>query len=68
MPLLEGPAWQAKIYSTGWVDGSGEPYPVVSPATGEQLATMGAATPADVHKAAAAAADAQRDWAALPYL
>jgi len=67
MPLLEGPAWQAKIYSTGWVDGSGEPYPVVSPATGEQLATMGAATQADVHKAATVAADAQRDWAALPY-
>ena len=67
MPLLEGPAWQAKIYSTGWVDGSGEPYPVVSPATGEQLATMGAATQADVHKAATVAADAQRNWAALPY-
>ena len=67
MPLLEGPAWQAKIYSTGWVDGSGEPYPVVSPATGEQLATMGAATQADVHKAARVAADAQRNWAALPY-
>ncbi|HEV7146510.1 MAG TPA: aldehyde dehydrogenase family protein [Pedococcus sp.] len=67
MPLLEGPAWQAKIYSTGWVDGSGEPYPVVSPATGEQLATMGAATPADVHKAATVATDAQRNWAALPY-
>jgi len=67
MPLLEGPAWQAKIYSNGWVDGSGEPYPVVSPATGEQLATMGAATQADVHKAARVAADAQRNWAALPY-
>src|SRR5690348_679746 len=67
MPLLEGPRWQGKIYSTGWVDGSGEPYPVVSPATGEQLATMGAATQADVHKAATVAADAQRDWAAVPY-
>src|SRR5436190_233706 len=67
MPLLEGRAWQGKIYSTGWVDGSGEPYPVVSPATGEQLATMGAATQADVHKAATVAADAQRNWAALPY-
>src|SRR3954471_5318715 len=67
MPLLEGRAWQGKIYSTGWVDGSGEPYPVVSPATGEQLAAMGAATQADVHKAATVAADAQRDWAALPY-
>src|SRR3954453_10209887 len=67
MPLLGGSAWQGKIYSTGWVDGSGESYPVVSPATGEQLATMGAATQADVHKAATAASDAQRDWAAVPY-
>ena len=39
----------------------------MSPATGEQLATMGRATQADVHKAAAAATDAQRDWAAAPY-
>jgi benzaldehyde dehydrogenase (NAD) len=67
VPLLDGSAWQSKIYSTGWADGSGEPYPVVSPATGETLATMGAATEADVHKAAAAATDAQRDWAAAPY-
>src|SRR3954451_21525782 len=68
MPLLEGRAWQGKIYSTGWVDGSGESYPVVSPATGETLGQSGLATAADVHKAAAAAADAQRDWAARPYL
>src|SRR3954471_4799968 len=66
MPLLGGSAWQGKIYSTGWVDGSGESYPVVSPATGEQLATMGAATQADVHKAATVAADAQRDWGGRP--
>ena len=67
MPLLDGTTWQSKIYSTGWVDGSGEPYPVVSPATGEQLATMGLATAADVHHAAAAAVAAQRDWAAESY-
>ena len=67
MTLLDGTAWQGKIYSTGWVDGSGEPYPVVSPSTGEQLATMGRATQADLHKAAAVATEAQRDWAARPY-
>ncbi len=67
MPLLDGTAWHGKIYSTGWVDGSGETFPVVSPSTGEQLATSGLATQADVHKAAAAAGDAQREWAALPY-
>jgi benzaldehyde dehydrogenase (NAD) len=67
VPLLDGTTWQSKIYSSGWVDGSGEPYPVVSPSTGEQLATMGRATPADVHKAAATAVAAQREWAAAPY-
>ena len=67
MPLLEGSAWQSKIYSNGWVDGSADPYPVVSPSTGEQLATMGTATEADLHKAGAVAVDAQREWAAAPY-
>jgi benzaldehyde dehydrogenase (NAD) len=67
VPLLDGTTWQSKIYSSGWVDGSGEPYPVVSPSTGEQLGVMGRATPADVHQAAAAATAAQRDWAAAPY-
>ncbi len=67
MPLLDSATWDSKIYSSGWVDGSGEPYPVVSPSTGERLGTMGLATEADVHKAAAAASDAQRGWAATPY-
>jgi benzaldehyde dehydrogenase (NAD) len=67
VPLLVGSAWQSKIYSNGWTDGSGATYPVLSPSTGEQLATMGLATQADLHKAAAVAVDAQRAWAALPY-
>jgi benzaldehyde dehydrogenase (NAD) len=68
VPLLDGDAWQGKIYSGGWTDGSGEPFDVVSPSTGGTLGRSGLATPADVHKAAAVAADAQRDWAARPYL
>src|SRR3954465_2678830 len=67
MPLLDGSAWHGKIYSTGWVDGSGESYPGWGPAAGEHLATRGGATRADVHKAATAASGAQRDWAAAPY-
>src|SRR4051794_28629718 len=67
VPLLDSPTWDSKIYSNGWVDGSGEPYPVRSPSTGEQLGVMGLATEADVHKAAAAATEAQRAWAATPY-
>jgi benzaldehyde dehydrogenase (NAD) len=67
VPLLDSATWDSKIYSSGWVDGSGEPYPVVSPSTGEQLGTMGLAPEADVHKAAAAASAAQHAWAATPY-
>jgi benzaldehyde dehydrogenase (NAD) len=68
MPLLDGDGWHGRIYSGGWTEGSGEPFDVVSPSTGETLGRSGLATEADVHKAAAMAADAQRDWAALPYL
>jgi benzaldehyde dehydrogenase (NAD) len=67
MTLLDGTTWQGSIYSNGWVEGGGEPYAVVSPSTGEQLATMGLATTEDVHQAAAKAVAAQRDWAAAPY-
>ena len=55
MSLLDGVAWQGKVFSGGWTGGSGESYPVVSPSTGEVLATMGRATPADVGRAAARA-------------
>jgi benzaldehyde dehydrogenase (NAD) len=65
--FLERSGWEGKIYSGGWVAGSGGEYPAVEPATGRELARVGAATPADVHKAAERAAQAQRDWAALPY-
>ena len=51
----------------GGCAGSGGEYDAVEPATGTTLARVGAATAADVHKAAEAAAQAQRDWAALPY-
>jgi benzaldehyde dehydrogenase (NAD) len=67
MPLLDGDGWQGRIYSGGWTDGSGEPFDVVSPSTGETLGRSGLATPDDVRRAAAMAAEAQRDWAALPY-
>jgi benzaldehyde dehydrogenase (NAD) len=43
--------------------GTGGTHAVVEPATGETLGHVGIATPADVAKAAAKAAKAQRDWA-----
>jgi benzaldehyde dehydrogenase (NAD) len=67
MELLDRSIWEGRIYSGGWMPGSGGQYPAVEPATGKQLAQVGAATAADVHKAAESAAQAQRDWAALSY-
>ena len=67
MSLLQESDWQGRIFSDGWTKGSGAAYPVVSPATGETLGEMGMATPADVSRAAARAAEAQRAWADAPY-
>ena len=46
-------------------DAAGEAIPVIYPATGEQIATVHAATDAIVEKALAAAAAAQAEWAAM---
>ncbi|MGW1162046.1 benzaldehyde dehydrogenase [Streptomyces sp. NPDC002519] len=68
MALLDSVDWQGKIFKNGaWVTGRGGDYPVVEPATGTELARMGAADPEDVAEAAASAASAQQAWAALPF-
>src|SRR3954447_16720622 len=68
MAFLDRSRWEGKIFTTGgWGSGSGGEYDAVEPATGATLARVGAATAADVHKAAEAAAQAQGEWAALPY-
>src|SRR6478609_4205696 len=67
MAFLDQSTWQGRIYSGGWVPGSGGEYDAIEPATGGTLARVGAATAADVHKAAEAAAQAQPEWAALSY-
>ena len=64
MSLLESGTWQGKIFSNGWVTTSGGEYPVIEPATGEELGTLGAATPQDVEAAGQKAAHAQKAWAA----
>lgn len=46
-------------------DSAGDPLEVIHPASGEVIARLHAATPAIVEQAIAAAARAQRDWAAL---
>ena len=65
--LLDAGEWAGKIYSGGWVDGAGGAFASVEPATGRQLAEVGAAGPEDVKRAVQRASDAQRAWAATPY-
>ncbi|WP_420120889.1 aldehyde dehydrogenase family protein, partial [Nakamurella sp.] len=67
MSLLDRSTWEGKIYSGGWVPGSGGEFAATEPATGDTLAQVGAATAEDVRRAAETAAGAQRDWAALSY-
>jgi benzaldehyde dehydrogenase (NAD) len=67
MGLLDDGAWQGKVWTGTWADGGGGTYPVVEPATGDQLGEMGLAAPEDVAAASARAAEAQRGWAAVPF-
>ena len=68
MGLLDGVDWQGNIFKGGkWTAGSGGDYAVLEPATGKELGRMGLATGQDVGEAAAAAAAAQKEWAALPH-
>jgi benzaldehyde dehydrogenase (NAD) len=67
MTLLDPGLWTGRVFTGEWATGSGDPYDVVEPASGDTLGLIGSATAADVHKAAERAAQAQRDWAARPY-
>jgi len=67
MGLLEPRDWTGKIYIGGWVDGGGAAYPVIEPATGEELGQAGRASVADVARATELAAETQRAWAAKTY-
>lgn len=63
MSLLDATLWSAKIYSQGWVEGSGPVQQVIEPATGTVLGHVGTASRDDVFAASARAAEAQREWA-----
>ena len=68
MALLDGVAWESKVFKGGeWTDGRGGTYAVTEPATGNELGRMGRADAEDVAEAAASAAQAQKVWAALPH-
>jgi benzaldehyde dehydrogenase (NAD) len=63
--LLDPGRWTDKIYSGGWVDGSGT-IETTEPATGEVLGSSGTADAQTVARATAGAAAAQREWALTP--
>ncbi len=65
--LMEPSDWQSAIFDGTWRPAAGGDVAVHEPATGEELARVGLATPADVLQSAARAATAQRDWAATDY-
>ncbi len=68
MALLDKDRWQDLIFEGGsWRPGSGATTDVIEPATGNSLAQVTMATPDDVARAAKVAAEAQREWAAVPH-
>jgi len=67
MNLLDSKEWASRVFVDGWRPGSGGDQAVVEPATGKELGRVGVATPADVRRATARAAEAQREWARASY-
>ncbi len=67
MSLLDQKSWEGLIYSGGWQSGGGGTAAIIEPATGTELARTGMASPGDVARAAATAAQAQKQWAAAPF-
>ncbi|WP_067180117.1 aldehyde dehydrogenase family protein [Microtetraspora niveoalba] len=57
----------AHLFSDGWRRGGGGTADVVEVATGERIGEIGLADEADVERAGAVAAEAQREWARASY-
>ncbi|WP_405665922.1 aldehyde dehydrogenase family protein [Streptomyces sp. NBC_01166] len=66
-PSASAPIWSAKIFDGSWRAAAGGTIDVTAPATGEVVATVGAATAEDVDASVASARTAQRAWAKLGY-
>jgi benzaldehyde dehydrogenase (NAD) len=65
--LLAPGTVDGNIYSGQWKPGRGGTAPIVAPATGRELGRTGLADADDVGAGSAAAAAAQRDWAAASF-
>jgi benzaldehyde dehydrogenase (NAD) len=64
--ILDSLDWQGKIFSSGWVSSHGGVLDSTEPATGDVLAQVGLADASNIEVAAAAAKNAQPEWAAQP--
>ena len=67
MSLVDTHPWRGRIYDGKWVEPSGGTRPVVEPATGAHLGTIGVAGPGDLRRAGTQAAEAQRGWARVSF-
>jgi benzaldehyde dehydrogenase (NAD) len=67
MTLFDPKTWEGQVYSGGWTVAHGGDMAIVEPATGVELGRSGVADSQDVARAAATAAQAQRDWAATSF-
>ncbi|HEY3871980.1 MAG TPA: benzaldehyde dehydrogenase [Actinocrinis sp.] len=66
--LLDPSRWQGRFFTGRWSDAPAGTSAVVEPATGAELARVGAASAADVARSAETAATAQPAWAAVPHV
>jgi benzaldehyde dehydrogenase (NAD) len=60
--LITGEDWKAGTYAGGWRGARGGKEPVLDPATGEVLAEIGVADPAEIAEVSGVAAAAQPAW------
>ena len=64
--LLPAALWNGRLFDGQWRDGDADTA-VVEPATGAEVGRIALAEPTRITAAAAAAAQAQRNWAEAPY-
>jgi benzaldehyde dehydrogenase (NAD) len=67
MSFLDQAEWSGSIFDGEWIRPAGGDAPVIEPATGKELGRVGVGSTEDLARAGAAAATAQRDWAAASH-
>ena len=67
MSFIDPGVWGGRIFNGEWVEAAGGEYPVIEPATGAVLDSVGLANAEDAKRAGAQAAEAQKAWARASY-